>query len=251
MIKNAFLKFFGFKRKLSNQDASRRSPVDRVHISTISYVQTENSGARLVDESPVLSASSSWSSVYSASELNDDSIVYIPPSSIRYTNSTLKNTIIRIDSNDLDMIANSILTSPNILPKLQIVSHKGFYYAINNSSLQVYKRLEKRGDLTHVQADLVPLKAIPACIRDSFFAYGKISFNFNLFPFKIDNIARHSKTNLCWKICLMITDVHKWTMRMPTEPMRLMSSTNVKIAWKMKRTRYAMKPVRLPKLTPN
>jgi hypothetical protein len=50
--------------------------------------------------------------------------------------------------------------------------YDGFYYAINNSSLQIYKKLEKFGIITHVQADILPLETIPAAIRESLFIYG-------------------------------------------------------------------------------
>jgi hypothetical protein len=189
MIKSAWSKLFGLKKKSTSQPNVSQN--NQIRISAISYVNTTNrcreTGLgtpfnhqdikKIDDDCPYdarseLSIPSSWSSVYSIDELNYDSIVYISPSSIRYTNSTLNDTIMRISDDELNIIANSVLTSKNAPPKLQIVVHQGFYYAINNSSLQIYKKLEKRGDLTHVQADLVSLKTIPIRIRDSLFAGG-------------------------------------------------------------------------------
>jgi hypothetical protein len=91
--------------------------------------------------------------------------IYIAPHCIRYTNSTLDDTIYRIDDESLNEIAAEILESENCPPKLQIVHYSGKYYAINNSHLQVYKQLQLSGLITHVQADVISVEAIPVALR--------------------------------------------------------------------------------------
>lgn len=63
--------------------------------------------------------------------------IYIAPHCIRYTNSTLDDTIYRIDDESLAEIASEILEAESVPPKLQIVLYGNRYYAINNSHLQV------------------------------------------------------------------------------------------------------------------
>lgn len=91
--------------------------------------------------------------------------IYIAPHCIRYSNSTLDDTIYRIDDDSLNEIATEILESENLPPKLQIVYYDGKYYAINNSHLQIYKQLQISGLITHVQADVISLEAIPLALR--------------------------------------------------------------------------------------
>jgi hypothetical protein len=92
--------------------------------------------------------------------------IYIAPHCIRYTNSTLDDTIYRIDDESLNEIAAEILDSENMPPKLQIVFYDNTYFAINNSHLQIYKQLHLCGLITHVQADLISVEAIPVRLRD-------------------------------------------------------------------------------------
>ena len=91
--------------------------------------------------------------------------IYIAPHCIRYSNSTLDDTIYRIDDESLNEIAAEILESENLPPKLQIVYYDANYFAINNSNLQIYKQLELSGLITHVQADLISVEAIPYALR--------------------------------------------------------------------------------------
>lgn len=91
--------------------------------------------------------------------------IYIAPHCIRYTNSTLDDTIYRIDDESLNEIAAEILESDNLPPKLQIVFYDGKYFAINNSHLQIYKQLQLSGLITHVQADVISVEAIPYALR--------------------------------------------------------------------------------------
>ncbi|CAF0821748.1 unnamed protein product [Brachionus calyciflorus] len=91
--------------------------------------------------------------------------IYIAPHCIRYSNSTLDDTVYRIDDESLSEIATEILESDNSPPKLQIVFYDGRYFAINNSHLQIYKQLQLSGLITHVQADVISLEAIPLALR--------------------------------------------------------------------------------------
>jgi hypothetical protein len=93
--------------------------------------------------------------------------IYIAPHCIRYTNSTLDNTIYRIDEESLNEIAAEILDSDTKEPpKLQIVFYKNNYFAINNSHLQIYKQLELCGFITHCLSDLINIEAIPIKLRE-------------------------------------------------------------------------------------
>jgi hypothetical protein len=92
--------------------------------------------------------------------------IFIAPHCIKYTNSTLDETIYRIDDESLNEIAHEILESSNAPPKLQIVEFEKKYFAINNSHLQIYKQLQYSGLITHVQADLINIEAIPEQLRN-------------------------------------------------------------------------------------
>jgi hypothetical protein len=92
--------------------------------------------------------------------------IFIAPHCIKYTNSTLDETIYRIDDDSLNEIAHEILESSNAPPKLQIVEFDRKYFAINNSHLQIYKQLQYSGLITHVQADLINIEAIPEQLRN-------------------------------------------------------------------------------------
>lgn len=118
-----------------------------------------------------ISMSSSSSNIskpdtYAKFDENNTRQIYIAPHCIRYSNSTLDETIYRIDDDSLNEIAAEILESDNAAPKLQIVFYKSNYYAINNSNLQVYKQLQLSGLITHVQADLISVEAIPYHLRE-------------------------------------------------------------------------------------
>jgi hypothetical protein len=103
--------------------------------------------------------------------LNESSIqqIYIAPHCIHYTNSTSDDTIYRIDDESLNEIAAEILESDNSPPKLQIVHYGDRYFAINNSHLQIYKQLQISGLITHVQADVINIEAIPFALRQHLF----------------------------------------------------------------------------------
>jgi hypothetical protein len=83
----------------------------------------------------------------------------------------LDDTVYRIDDDSLNEIAAEILESDTCPPKLQIVFHTDHnkYYAINNSHLQIYKQLQLSGLITHVQADVINIEAIPHALRQHLF----------------------------------------------------------------------------------
>lgn len=103
---------------------------------------------------------------YAKYDDNNTRQIYIAPHCIRYSNSTLDDTIYRIDDESLNEIAAEVLESENLPPKLQIVFYDGVYFAINNSNLQIYKQLQLSGLITHVQADLISVEAIPFALRE-------------------------------------------------------------------------------------
>lgn len=135
----------------------------------------KNGQMSLKSESSTISASSTSS--FSSSNLskldyyakyddNNTKQIYIAPHCIRYSNSTLDDTIYRIDDESLNEIAAEVLESESLPPKLQIVFYDGVYFAINNSNLQIYKQLQLSGLITHVQADLISVEAIPLALRE-------------------------------------------------------------------------------------
>lgn len=126
-------------------------------------------------ESSTISASSTSSfgstnlsklDYYAKYDDNNTKQIYIAPHCIRYSNSTLDDTIYRIDDESLNEIAAEVLESESLPPKLQIVFYDGVYFAINNSNLQIYKQLQLSGLITHVQADLISVEAIPFALRE-------------------------------------------------------------------------------------
>lgn len=123
---------------------------------------------RQLDKKQSITSSLSTSSAGSSSnkfDTNSIKQIYIAPHCIRYTNSTLDDTIYRIDEESLNEIAAEILESDNTPPKLQIVFYNSQYFAINNSHLQVYKQLQMCGLITHVQADVLSVETIPYALR--------------------------------------------------------------------------------------
>jgi len=101
----------------------------------------------------------------SSSNLKNSHQIYIAPHCIKYTNSTLDDTIYRIDDESLNDIATEILESDSSPPKLQIVFYDNKYFAINNSHLQIYKQMQYVGLITHVQADVISVETIPLPLR--------------------------------------------------------------------------------------
>ena len=202
MIKSVFSKIFRLNNNqtkkdfsnISNNNNNNNNNDDGINISTISYFQSfasvsDNNDEYLNTSLPSLSSSSSSTNEFNNSNpykdnfksqyqqnnqtnQNPGQFIYINPSCIRYSNSLLNDTIIRINENDINEISKQILDSNNVPPKLQIVLYDGNYYSINNSSLQIYKQLEKLGIITHVQADLLPLNTIPSSIRDNLLSNG-------------------------------------------------------------------------------
>lgn len=215
MIKSVFSKIFRLnntttKKDFSNNNNNNNNYNDGINISTISYFQSFASVSDNNDEYyntciPSLSSSSSstndintnnnnnnyFKSQYQQNNQNNQNpgqCIYISPSCIRYSNSLLNDAIIRINENDINEISKQILDSNNVPPKLQIVLHDGNYYSINNSSLQIYKQLEKLGIITHVQADLLPLNTIPSSIRDNLLSNDE-SFDESLNDSELDMVT--------------------------------------------------------------
>lgn len=185
MFKQVFAKLFksSSTTNCTNQTASER--FDQPQIYSISSCFQSNSNAPTGvtsfynNDTHLTESNESSKSVSSDSNSNKPSNInskryndtttrqiYIAPHCIRYTNSTLDDTIYRIDDESLNEIAAEILDSDNLPPKLQIVFYDGNYFAINNSHLQIYKQLQLSGLITHVQADLINIEAIPIKLRD-------------------------------------------------------------------------------------
>lgn len=164
------------ENKASNTNSNNNSNINN---NGNKSSQIKSVSSSLSSSTSSSSTSSSASSTCTTSSINnktktksdrkyDDSNtrqIYIAPHCIRYSNSTLDDTIYRIDDDSLNEIATEILESDNLPPKLQIVYYAGKYFAINNSHLQIYKQLQLSGLITHVQADVISVEAIPFALR--------------------------------------------------------------------------------------
>jgi hypothetical protein len=158
----------------SVENASQRSTSSISSSSSTSYTNNNNNNNQQNSNSrkppPQAPKSKSTHSMGTA-RLNESSIqqIYIAPHCIHYTNSTSDDTVYRIDDESLNEIAAEILESDNSPPKLQIVHYGDRYFAINNSHLQIYKQLQISGLITHVQADVINIEAIPFALRQHLF----------------------------------------------------------------------------------
>lgn len=163
-----------------NNQSPQSSGVVLQRSSSTCLEDEENSSQRSTSSisSTTSSSSSSRTTIESKyavksppARLNESTIqqIYIAPHCIHYTNSTADDTIYRIDDESLNEIAAEILESDNCPPKLQIVLYEEKYFAINNSHLQIYKQLQLSGLITHVQADLISIDAIPYALRQYLF----------------------------------------------------------------------------------
>jgi hypothetical protein len=163
------------------ENSSQRSTSSMSSSSSTSYqnfASSLNNKSKHRHQQTKTGGSSSSSSKTSAKSfpvatprLNESSIqqIYIAPHCIHYTNSTSDDTVYRIDDESLNEIAAEILESDNSPPKLQIVHYGERYFAINNSHLQIYKQLQISGLITHVQADVINIEAIPYPLRQHLF----------------------------------------------------------------------------------
>lgn len=165
MFKNMFSKLFkNDTRNQGNELAASEQYNGQAQIYAIPTVSSNfNSNQKSNSSSNVHSSKLDY---YAKYDDNNTKQIYIAPHCIRYSNSTLDDTIYRIDDESLNEIAAEILESENMPPKLQIVYYDNNYFAINNSNLQIYKQLQLSGLITHVQADLISVEAIPYALRE-------------------------------------------------------------------------------------
>lgn len=174
MFKQVFAKLFNKTSQQTNQSSVSFDQPQIYAIPTISSCfQSANNTPGLTqyycnENQSQSSKLDSRHSSFHCQKYNDSNTrqIYIAPHCIRYTNSTLDDTIYRIDDDSLNEIAAEILDSDNMPPKLQIVYYDNNYFAINNSHLQIYKQLQLSGLITHVQADLISVEAIPLKLRE-------------------------------------------------------------------------------------
>ncbi|RNA08542.1 hypothetical protein BpHYR1_041839 [Brachionus plicatilis] len=176
MFRQVFNKIFGSgesnnRLHLSDSPAHNRAPIYAIPTASPYFQSVTDSNFDLNVNNPGQQSSQPAKKNFKNSQPipkfteSNTRQIYIAPYCIRYSNSTLDDTIYRIDDDSLNEIATEILESDNLPPKLQIVFYDGKYYAINNSHLQIYKQLQMSGLITHVQADVISLEAIPLALR--------------------------------------------------------------------------------------
>ena len=70
-----------------------------------------------------------------------------------------------LDVRLLDMSLTKILKNGD-LPKIQVVEKDGHWFALNNSQLELCRRLEAHGTCTRVKVDVVPITEVPVQLRN-------------------------------------------------------------------------------------
>ncbi len=169
MFRQVFSKLFFTKSNNESESSSSSSTVVQRQIYAIPTVSSniQSMSSSNVDKKKVVTFNNNGSLECKKYIDSNTRHIYIAPHCIRYTNSTLDNTIYRIDEESLNEIAAEILDSDTKEPpKLQIVFYKNNYFAINNSHLQIYKQLELCGFITHCLSDLINIEAIPIKLRE-------------------------------------------------------------------------------------
>ena len=91
--------------------------------------------------------------------------MFLPPSTIHYIHSEKDGNVITdsIEQSIIDLSRKIVQNSD--IPKLQAVLKEGHYFALNNSQLDLCRRLEEDGKCTKVKVDVVPLSEVPEHVR--------------------------------------------------------------------------------------
>ncbi|KAK3751498.1 hypothetical protein RRG08_030523 [Elysia crispata] len=92
-------------------------------------------------------------------------MMYVAPSAVLYTLTPETRSLATLTSDlQLEELSKKLLSNSEGL-RLQIVEKDGRYFSLNNTRLQVCQWLETRGHLSTVQAETVPLTAVPDGIK--------------------------------------------------------------------------------------
>jgi hypothetical protein len=182
MIQSMFSRIFRFKNRSKEVPLRDTSAC----ISAISYNSNKLPSSSAHDNYTDDDGDDDNDSLSSLNPYSNTNNIYLPPSCIRYIN-TNDDAIIRIDDNDINIISKQIVESNCVPPKLQIVQYNSLYYSINNSALQIYKKLERIGIITHVEADLVSIDRIPSSLKKHLLDFDPLNDNDENDNFEVQN----------------------------------------------------------------
>ena len=127
--------------------------------------------------------------------------MFISPSKIHFCNSLDLGTVHEISLERDIMDLSSALYRGARSPKLQVVKKGGFYFALNDTKLKLYRHLEAIGQCGLVKVKIVPLREVPKGIRNLMQVpekkpksnKGKISFLFCFVLFFFRNCLYHQE----------------------------------------------------------
>ena len=100
----------------------------------------------------------------SAPKAKQGPTMFMAPSNIHYMTSQDDNNFIvdgGPDRQDIVDLSRKIIQNGDKCPKVQVVEKDGFWFTLNNSQLDLCRRLEIDGKCTRVKVDLVPLTDVP------------------------------------------------------------------------------------------
>ena len=90
--------------------------------------------------------------------------MYLSPSMVHFIHGADKTIISHsIDRSILD-VSRKILQNGDY-PKIQVVEKEGLWFTLNNSQLELCRRLEQEGSCTRVKVDVVPITEVPEDVR--------------------------------------------------------------------------------------
>lgn len=91
--------------------------------------------------------------------------MFLAPSSVYFTNCTGKLSVQDITKEkDLIDVSRKIAKSGDF-PKLQVVEKDGHYFTLNNTQLQLCRRLEQDGMCRRVKVERISMTQVPEGIR--------------------------------------------------------------------------------------
>ena len=100
--------------------------------------------------------------------------MFLPPSTIHYIHSEKDNILTDSIEQSIIDLSRKIVQNGD-LPKIQAVLKEGQYFTLNNSQLDLCRRLEEDGKCTKVKVDVVPLSEVPEQVRGMMVIPGKLS----------------------------------------------------------------------------
>lgn len=92
----------------------------------------------------------------------------LAPSDIHFISDGVTNglNLGGVDEKLICSVSNQICeNNGKSLPKIQVSLKGGAYFALNNSSLHIYRELEKRGKCSRIQVDVVDINKIPENVQ--------------------------------------------------------------------------------------